>query len=494
MTLKKNIIANYISQIYVALVGVVMLPTYLSYMGAEAYGLVGFYAMLQVWFSLLDVGLSSTFSRQVARFRGGALSGIELRQLLHGFEAIFFIIAALIVIVTYSLSNNIALQWLNVELLDENEVVSAIQIMSFIIALRWCTSLYRSTISGCERFVWLSGFNSFIATLRFVLVIPVFVFIGTSPTDFFIFQLAVATIELAVLFVMSYRLMPNVQRYQVWNFKPILKVYKFSLTIAFTAAVWVVATQVDKLILSNLIKLSEYGYFSIAVLVASVIVKLGAPISNAILPRMSRLEAEGDSDGVIRLYKQGTQLVTVVTSSVTLTLVMFAEELLLAWTGDKDLSQYAASILILYAVGNSLLVLAAFPYYLQYAKGNLKYHLIGNIWFVLVLIPLMIWAVNTFGAIGAGYCWLGVNIFFIAAWVPIVHSKIVPNLNRQWFLNDILKIVLTVIPVAWLISILVPSTDSRMVQLLLVAISGVVLFAVAVFASSTTRGFVRRWL
>lgn len=55
MSLKKNILANYLSQIYVSLVGIVMVPVYVKYMGAEAYGLIGFYAMLQAWFQLLDV-------------------------------------------------------------------------------------------------------------------------------------------------------------------------------------------------------------------------------------------------------------------------------------------------------------------------------------------------------------------------------------------------------------------------------------------------------
>ena len=31
-------------------------PLYIKYMGAEAYGLVGFFTMLQAWFGLLDMG------------------------------------------------------------------------------------------------------------------------------------------------------------------------------------------------------------------------------------------------------------------------------------------------------------------------------------------------------------------------------------------------------------------------------------------------------
>ena len=71
MSLKRNILANYASQLYVTIIGIVMVPLYIKYMGSEAYGLVGFFSMLQAWFGLLDMGLTPTMSREAARFNGG---------------------------------------------------------------------------------------------------------------------------------------------------------------------------------------------------------------------------------------------------------------------------------------------------------------------------------------------------------------------------------------------------------------------------------------
>ena len=55
-----------------------------------------------------------------------------------------------------------------------------------------------------------------------------------------------------------------------WSFTAIRPVLKFALTIAVTAAIGMLITQSDKLILSNILPLAEYGYFSLAVLVAGV--------------------------------------------------------------------------------------------------------------------------------------------------------------------------------------------------------------------------------
>lgn len=43
--LRQNIVASYFSQAYVTLIGIVILPLYIKFMGAEAYGLIGFFTL-----------------------------------------------------------------------------------------------------------------------------------------------------------------------------------------------------------------------------------------------------------------------------------------------------------------------------------------------------------------------------------------------------------------------------------------------------------------
>lgn len=71
MSLKKNIIAGYISQFYITTIGIITLPFYIKYMGSETYGLIGFFTMLQSWFNILDFGLTPTIARETAKFKAG---------------------------------------------------------------------------------------------------------------------------------------------------------------------------------------------------------------------------------------------------------------------------------------------------------------------------------------------------------------------------------------------------------------------------------------
>lgn len=69
--LKRNLIANYLGQGWNALMGLAFVPLYIKYLGMEAYGLIGLFALLQAWLSLLDMGMTPTLNPEMARFSGG---------------------------------------------------------------------------------------------------------------------------------------------------------------------------------------------------------------------------------------------------------------------------------------------------------------------------------------------------------------------------------------------------------------------------------------
>lgn len=494
MSLKKNIAANYISQIYVAGIGILILPLYIRYMGAEAYGLVGFFTMLQAWFALLDLGLTPTIGRETARYRGGSMSALQYRQLFRALSLIFLAIAVVGGTALFVLAEPIANEWLNVKELSMQQVILAVQIMAVSVALRWMGGLYRGVVTGSEKLVWLSGFNVLIATLRFIVVFASMKIYGFTPFVFFWHQLAVAVLEVVGLWWMGNILLPpkrSLDQPIGWSFSPISPVLKFALTIAFTSSVWVLVTQTDKLILSGILPLDEYGFFTLAVMVAAGIMILSQPVSTVLMPRMARLHAEGKREEMIQTYRNTTQLVSVVAGSASIVIAFFAEQLLYAWTGDQGIADNAAPILRLYVLGYGVLAIAAFPYYLQYALGNLKYHLIGNLIIVLTLIPAIVWAASHYGAVGAGWAWLGINSLYLVVWVGYVHHKLEPGLHLKWLFSDGLRIYVPVTLVMFLIWQYTPKMDGRVLVIMFLAVLGILALIIAGLSSDTARSMIK---
>ena len=268
---------------------------------------------------------------------------------------------------------------------------------------------------------------------------------------------------------------------------------KFSLSVAFASSVGILVGNTDKFLLSKILTLADYGYFTLATLVASGVLVVSGPIAAAILPKMVKLEAQGDSVGLIQIYRQATQVVAVIASAVSLTMAYFAEPLMWIWTGDAILANQVAPVLTSYALGNGVLTLGAFPYYLQYAKGNLRLHLIGNLVFVFLLIPAIAVATIKFGGLGAGYVWLGMNIIFFIVWLPIIHRKFAPGLNCKWYLQDILTIVIPVIITGYGLSRYLPIGDSRWMILIQLVLIGLFTMLVGSGASSVMRGRLIIW-
>lgn len=492
MSLKKNILANYTSQLYVTGVGILILPFYIQYMGAEAYGLIGFFTMLQAWFSLLDMGLTPTIGRETARYHGGSMTALAYRQLFRALSLIFASISVIGGGTLWLFAEVVATGWLKVNELAQGEVVLAVQIMATSVALRWMGGLYRGVITGSEQLVWLSGFNVLIATLRFIAVFASMWLYGFTPFVFFVHQLVVAFLEVVGLFLMSNRLLPardNLNEKIGWSFEPVKPVLKFALTIAFTSSVWVLVTQTDKLVLSGILPLADYGYFTLAVLAASGIMVISGPISSAIMPRMVRLHAEGKHDELLQVYRNATQLVSVIAGSAAITIAFCAEPLLYAWTGNLELAAQAAPILRLYAIGNGFLAVAAFPYYLQYAKGNLRYHLIGNAVMVVVLIPAIIVVAIYYGGVGAGYVWLVINGLYLLTWVAYVHYKLQPGLQRSWLTKDIAGIILPVVLVLGTVFLVDVNLTTRESALAYVIGLSALALIVGIFVSPYMRGF-----
>jgi O-antigen/teichoic acid export membrane protein len=63
-----------------------IVPLYIRFMGMEAYGLIGFYAMLQGTLQILDLGLSPTMTRELARYSSQSGKEHEMRDFVRTLE------------------------------------------------------------------------------------------------------------------------------------------------------------------------------------------------------------------------------------------------------------------------------------------------------------------------------------------------------------------------------------------------------------------------
>ncbi len=311
--------------------------------------------------------------------------------------------------------------------------------MGLVFALRWQAALSRSVLVGLERQVWVNIINATFATLRSVGVLAALRWLAPTPKTFFVYQAAVAAVELGLLrFIVRRSLGFGSPTLASLSLAPLRRVANFSLTIAFAAAVSVSATQLDNLLLSKFLPLSEYAWFSLAVMAAGGINLLSGPIGQAVQPRLTYLNATGDEPNFRATYSDATQMLSAIALTASFTLASGARPLLWAWTGNTELADRTAAVLSFYALGNGFLAVVAMTYYLQVARGDLRLHLRGNLIFAVLLLPTIVVATLSKGMLGASLAWCGANLSFLLVWSAIVHKRFLPGQHVQWVLRDAL--------------------------------------------------------
>ena len=441
MSLKRNLLANYIGQAYVGLIGIVMLPIYLRNLGTEAYVLIGFYCVLQTWFLLLDLGLTPTLSRELSRYRAGKIDGRAAAAMVRAMEWILGGIGIASAIALVVSARWLADRWLTLGHLDRSETIFCIGMMGAMIAPRWLVGLYRAGLSGLEIMVPLNFAQVALSSVRAVGVWLVFIYLTRRPDAFFIYQGAAGVLELIVMRVLFRRNFQPGAVNILPDFAAIRANFGLAGTMGALAVIWIVMSQSDRLILSGILDLRSYGVFITAVTLAGGITLLATPLSQALQPRLTILAARGDGTELLSLFRLSSPAAASVVFAIAGVLACFASPILRAWTGSGALAQEASMVLGLYSVGNAIAAMMAIAFLIQFALGTLRWHLFGNLVFGALWIPGAYFIARRYGAVGAGWLWFGGNPLYLVGWLHYVFSRIVPSITWRWIVADIGPVV-----------------------------------------------------
>ena len=418
--------------------GLAFVPMYIKYLGIEAYGLIGLFVLLQSWLTLLDMGMTPTLGREMARFSGGGHSAQSIRDLLRSIELMVFGMAILIVVGIALGSNWIATQWLRAEALPVSVVVQAFTVMGLVTALRFVEGLYRSSIAGLQRQVLLNIVSSIMATLRGFGAVAVLAWVSPTIQAFFLWQGLISVVTIAILATSTYAILPRIEGKAHFSINALRGVWRFvggMISITFLA---LLLTQVDKILLSRLLPLSEYGYYSLAASVAGALYMFITPVTQVLYPRLCELHARNEEFTTIETYHLGAQLISVIAGSVAIVMMLFAESFLRLWTQDPGLAVRIAPILRVLMFGNLLNGLMVMPYQIQLAHGWTSLAVRTNIIAVAIIVPAILYITPRFGAQGAAWVWVGLNAGYMLIGIHFMFRRILITEKWTWYVKDLL--------------------------------------------------------
>lgn len=465
--------------------GLAFIPLYIRYLGIEVYGLIGIFTLLQVSLKLLDMGMSSTLSREMSRFMGGAMDVRSIRDLLRSIEIIALVTACLIAIGIWSVSDWLATEWLRAEKLPTLVVSQALNIMGIVIALRFMESVYVSSIIGLQRQVVYNVINSALSTLRWFGAVGILACVSPTIEMFFIWQGLISVLALFIFSWTTYGILPVSDHAARFSLPALKQISRFASGIVGITFLGLLLSQVDKILLSRLLNLGEYGYYTLAGVAAGGLYTLAVPIQLAFLPRINELHASGEHSQLIVAFHRAAQMITVIVGSAAAVIIIYAELILNIWTQDAELSERCAKLLAILVFGNLLNCLMLIPFQTQLSFGWTSLLLKLNIFSVIFIIPTFVFVTPRFGAEGAAWAWLILNVLYMLLGIHFMYRRILITEKWRWYIQDIFYPLSAAVTVAVIFAWFMPVHLSMWPQLvyLLTAI-GLCLLASALGAQS----------
>ncbi|MEW6709440.1 MAG: oligosaccharide flippase family protein [Candidatus Riflebacteria bacterium] len=467
-SLRINVSANFLGNLWCSLMSFVFVPYYIYYMGMEAFGIVGFFTILQAALALIDSGISPTLNREIAFSYAKEIKNQSIHDLLRTLEIICLVIATSYSILIWSASEWLSSNWLNLQVLSVGLVAEVIVLMGIICALRLLEGLYRGAILGMQKHLFLNLANSSLATLRAGGAVFILAYVSPSLKAFFYWQLALSLLTVAVFQIFVYQNLPEKDSTACFSIKELKKIWLFFSRVFAASILALFLTQFDKIILSRMLTLEQFGFYSFAWTVANLLINSISPVVQAFFPKLSNLLSMKKIPELKSTFHVGAQFTTTISASIALTIFFFGERIILIWTGNPELASGVYPVLQLLTLGTFFNCLMQMPYCLLLSHGEAAIAFRINLISLVFFLPAIIASVKFYGGPGAAFVWLILNLFYITLAANLILGKLIQEEKWKWYWQDVIKPSFPVFLVSILFFLAKPAAMGKATEVLFI--------------------------
>jgi O-antigen/teichoic acid export membrane protein len=488
----RNIIANFIGRFWSVLSNYLFIPLYIRFLGIESYSIISFSLVLLGIMSLLDAGMTATLSRE---FANKSLETKDKLKTLATLEIIYSGIAIFLVFAFLLGANTIATQFIKVNTININELILSIKILGLGIAFQMLANFYMGGLIGLEYQVKANVYQILWGILRNGLVVLI-IWYFPSILYFFSWQVFITFIYALILrqSLIKILLSTDPSVFYRFNFdKNVLeKTRRFAGGMLLISVVAAINTQLDKLAISNLLPIEELGYYTLAFALAQGLLVLVNPIATSTLPRFTALFSESKRQEASELFFNLFAIACIIVFSLAAVLIFYSHLIIYIWTGNQDLANNSYSYVPYLVIGTGLLAILVIPFNIAIANGYTKLNNIIGIVSVFFTIPIYWLAVTNYGSKGAAISWMTLQILITPIYIYYINKKFLIGFTTSQLLGKQLLIPFISATIAtFLMSSIIPMSDNKMINLLIIGITSLMTLFTTAFISLPKNSFTK---
>lgn len=419
----KNTLYQLYGRISSLIFGLASVPTFLHFLGSEAYGVVGLYLSLIALTGVVDMGVPVSANRQISVLLAQQASILQISQTVRSLETFVWIVSTLLLIGLSLSVDYLASEWLNMVALSVDEVSSALTLAAFAIALRFPIAFYNNCLFALNRHASANILISTAAMLRFVF--PVLLFLSFSPSLELLFYSQILVSVLEVLFCAKLVWQEKMRFFcglaSLEALRPITKMMGSLTGLSLTA---IALSQLDKIVLSRIVTLDVFGVYSASYSIAMGVLPIAYSIGNASFPQIVRYHACNSAQEFQKVLRKSLILIIILTTPIVSSFVFYSSQLTKIVENFTDQGGLLLTYLALLVVGAFVQCLGVVLHGALIAQGKPTGLFVANFLALPIFAFVYVLSAHSYDVLGICYAFIALNfcIFGAQAYLILSHG------------------------------------------------------------------------
>lgn len=448
--LSRNILYNLVGQGLLLVLGFVATGVTYRQLGDEALGLIyAGYMLNTVLVGALVAGLSRTVVREIAHNLKHNAPYVD--ALIRTANLLFWTAYALLVLFAWLLIPWVVEHWLNIHTMDITLAIRSMRMMMAGSLLGIVTPFYSAIAYGNEN----TGISNIADVTTAVLRQIGTLIVISLGADLFMTSVWIAFsffVALPIYWVGLQRFVASKVLFSFgWSRQVLRESAGFASGMLLVSMTNVIQGQLDKIVISRLLPVGVFGYYTFAANTAERAGAVRAAIGMAAMPSFSSQAAIGDLNALRAQYIKVQDLMSIAAVPVY-GLVAFAFPFLLKLVFSAEIATHLGptSALLVFATLLSSVISGA--YNLAIARGQSRLIARSSIAALAISMPVSIGLIWRFGLTGAGFSLVVYWSYWCIDLVPRVYRQCLDLPVRDWFvyLSRILLATTATYGIGWI--------------------------------------------
>lgn len=332
----------------VAPVPLLLTPFIIKHVGTKGLGLWTVFLAVNALTSLADLGFLGTLTKHVSEHYA-TRDYLSLNRVINAGLVIFMAAALVFVIAINAGSGLLVSGFLRQAPLPPAEVQHCVRLLSIALALNLLVFPFSSIITGLQRLDF-SNLLSAVNAVGIAVAAAVFLALGFAINGLVYAIVLGAGLNFALSLLVAWRLLPQLRiSPALVRREDIKSLFAFSAKLYTTQVAVLVHNQTEKFLLAHFAGLTPAGWYDVGNDLSLKLRGIPSLLLSPLLPAASELEARGEHEKTVILYRRTHKYLAFVGVLITFVTGLLAQRFVQIWLGPS-FAQVAFALVILTAV------------------------------------------------------------------------------------------------------------------------------------------------